>query len=215
VLEFEPQGEYRPSYLANLAGDLRTIGEKEHLECILLFGSVARGDATPDSDIDIIIVLPTANADLERKIGDQILDLEQKYDVPIQVLFDSPAFARLDRVLLEAALREGMVLYGSVPPISVQRLALEPYAILSFDLRALPHSQKMAVKRELYGQVTTKRLLGKEYRSEHLGLVQQVGAERISSGGLLIPEGGIAAIESYLLSVGAHVKIVHAWISKR
>ena len=42
--------------LSEIKAVVKELLERYHAEYALLFGSYARGDATPDSDIDIIIV---------------------------------------------------------------------------------------------------------------------------------------------------------------
>ena len=37
---------------------VRRIVERFHPEAVILFGSHARGEATPDSDIDLLVVMP-------------------------------------------------------------------------------------------------------------------------------------------------------------
>jgi uncharacterized protein len=49
-----------------LAGIVRRLVDAFHPERIYLFGSKARGDAGPDSDYDILVVVPDS-APLERK----------------------------------------------------------------------------------------------------------------------------------------------------
>jgi len=86
---------------------------KEQLEQIILFGSQARGDAQPDSDIDILIVLKHAFVYSQEsdRISHLIANLCLEYNVLIscafatyeQVQFQNTAFFRNIR-------REGVVL---------------------------------------------------------------------------------------------------------
>ena len=61
----------------------------EQLDKIVLFGSQARGDATPDSDIDILIVLknPFNYSQESEKISIVIADLCLEYNVLISCAF--------------------------------------------------------------------------------------------------------------------------------
>lgn len=56
---------------------------KENIVEIKLFGSVAKGTATPESDIDILIILKQADNITEEIILDAVVDTNLKYDVVI------------------------------------------------------------------------------------------------------------------------------------
>ena len=50
-----------------LAEVVRRLVEAYRPECIYLFGSVARGDAGPDSDYDLLVVVPDDAAQERRR----------------------------------------------------------------------------------------------------------------------------------------------------
>jgi len=58
-----------------LAGDPRVLA-------VILFGTVARLEADPESDLDLLIIVSGA----ENEINYEIMDLEVKYDVPIEAV---------------------------------------------------------------------------------------------------------------------------------
>lgn len=77
----------------------------------ILFGSLARGDVGPWSDIDLILVKET-----EKRFLDRLDEFYGKVlpDVPVDVLVYTPEeFARLsrERAFVRRALKEGVVLY--------------------------------------------------------------------------------------------------------
>jgi predicted nucleotidyltransferase len=47
---------------------VKRIVRKFHPEKIILFGSHARGDAGPDSDVDLLVVLPVEGSKREKRI---------------------------------------------------------------------------------------------------------------------------------------------------
>ncbi len=83
------------------------------LKEVILFGSYARGDAEPGSDIDLIIVLDKiedALAERERYFP-AILELDHKYDTLISIIPISEAeFAGRRMPLILNAKREGIAL---------------------------------------------------------------------------------------------------------
>jgi predicted nucleotidyltransferase len=47
---------------------VRRIVRRFHPERIILFGSHARGDAGPDSDVDLLVVMPVAGSKREKQL---------------------------------------------------------------------------------------------------------------------------------------------------
>jgi predicted nucleotidyltransferase len=77
----------------------------------MLFGSYARGEARPDSDIDIIVVLKgTVNPGHEvTKVSDFVADLSLEYDKVISCfLMDEDRFINRQGPLLRNIRREGI-----------------------------------------------------------------------------------------------------------
>jgi predicted nucleotidyltransferase len=72
--------------LNELVGGLRLIyGDK--LVSVILFGSVARGNETDESDIDIAIILKGVNSLKTRdKLVDFAVDLDLKYDKVFSII---------------------------------------------------------------------------------------------------------------------------------
>jgi len=85
----------------------------DNLSCVILYGSKARGDATEDSDIDILVVLKNIqNFSLERKKVKEISwRLSYKYDLLLSIIIRSEQeYMRKDTPLLINIEKEGIVL---------------------------------------------------------------------------------------------------------
>lgn len=80
---------------------------------IILFGSYARGDIRPESDVDLLIVMPLHN----KKPSDQAVEILQNidYHFGLDLVVRSPEELerriRLGDFFLQDAVEEGVVLY--------------------------------------------------------------------------------------------------------
>src|SRR5438132_13391426 len=93
---------------------VRRIVQRFHPDQIILFGSHARGDATADSDVDLLVVMPVKGSCREKaiEIGVALHDVVAAKDV-IVVPPEEFAWRKLVVGTIEyPAAREGKVLYA-------------------------------------------------------------------------------------------------------
>jgi predicted nucleotidyltransferase len=199
--------------VAELIDDIKKISKDyPEIETVIVFGSVARDQAGKESDLDVCIILKNENT--KSNISNKILDLEEKYDKNINLVFTEPSFKNMDRQFVETLLREGITIYGKKPDASLQQLELEPYEIIRFDMSNLNHSKKMKMKRLLYGIKTKKKYKGKMYTNERKGLVEELGGLRIGIASILIPEKRSWELENILRENGVSLRKITIWLSK-
>jgi predicted nucleotidyltransferase len=92
---------------------VRRIVERFDPERIVLFGSFSRGTPAPDSDADLLVVMPVhgSRRKLAARIELALVDLQ----LPKDVIVVTPEEAERDRdqigTIIYPALREGVVLY--------------------------------------------------------------------------------------------------------
>ena len=73
--------------IQQIAGELKErIAEKYSLKEIRVFGSSARGNLTPESDIDVFVHLSHVNRQIEEDLFDMAYDLELKHDCLIDLI---------------------------------------------------------------------------------------------------------------------------------
>ena len=102
------------SAFMNIAKKFAEKLEKEGIKNIILFGSVARGDFTGKSDVDVLIIYE--KPDVRKRVERLCQEFLDRYDVEMSPTFLSveearERRARLDRFLVRV-LDEGKVLYG-------------------------------------------------------------------------------------------------------
>ena len=89
------------------------IVEAVHPERVVLFGSHARGDAAPRSDVDILVVANSDRPRYERAIPiyRAVADLPVELDILVYTPAEVRDWSRVDQAFVTTALREGRVLY--------------------------------------------------------------------------------------------------------
>jgi len=89
------------------------IVQRFHPVRIILFGSHARGDARPDSDVDLLVVLPQVDDKRESavQIRQALADLPVAKDIIVTTPSELERFGDMIGLIYRPALREGKVLY--------------------------------------------------------------------------------------------------------
>ena len=92
---------------------VRRIVERFHPDQILLFGSYARGQAGPDSDVDLLVVMPVSGS--KREIAVEIDLAVAGMGLPKDIIVVTPEeMARTKDIIgtiAYPAVREGRVMY--------------------------------------------------------------------------------------------------------
>jgi predicted nucleotidyltransferase len=93
---------------------VKRIVQRFHPERIILFGSHARGDAGPDSDVDLLIVMPVAGSTFEKaiEIGVALHDIPIPKDIIVSRPEDFAWRKDIVGTIEWPAAHEGKVLYG-------------------------------------------------------------------------------------------------------
>jgi len=60
------------------------MSRNREVVAVVLFGSVAKGEATDDSDVDMLVV---TEREMEETLSGRLYDLMFKYDVPVEAVF--------------------------------------------------------------------------------------------------------------------------------
>lgn len=79
-----------PASKAMIDRMVRRIVRKFHPDQVILFGSHARGEAGPDSDVDLLVVMPVEGSVREKRIEIRVA-LRGCYHGPLDVVVTTPA----------------------------------------------------------------------------------------------------------------------------
>lgn len=146
---------------------------------IILFGSVARGEAEEGSDMDLLILFKDED---KMRMGEWQVTHRMPPDVFAQSISACPStLGRMNPVFLQSVLEEGMILYMEYPVTLKLRLAsTTPYLIISYGLGGLPQRAKQKIDYVLFGRTVGEHKYG--------GIVEEHGGKHLGRGCLLIPK---------------------------
>ena len=85
---------------------------------IVVFGSVARGEATPDSDLDLLVVMPngTDRRTAMRSLRRPLIDLAVAKDIVVTTPEHAASRKSSPWHIVATALREGQTVYQKAEP---------------------------------------------------------------------------------------------------
>jgi predicted nucleotidyltransferase len=97
--------------LAEITQRIRAVSDPER---IILFGSIARGESNPDSDMDLLIVKDEVDStrDEAARIYRALSDLLVPIDIVVVCTTHVERYGDLVGTVMRPALREGVVLYA-------------------------------------------------------------------------------------------------------
>jgi len=92
---------------------VRRIVKRFDPEQIILFGSHAKGRAGPDSDVDLLIIMPVSGSKREKQIeiGVALHDIRIPMDIIVTTPEEVERRKNLVGTIIRPALREGEILY--------------------------------------------------------------------------------------------------------
>ena len=93
---------------------VRRIVERFHPEQIILFGSYARGQAGPDSDVDLLVVTPVSGSkrDLQLQVRLALHDIRLPKDIIVVTPEQVERQRDIPGTIVRPAFLEGKVLYA-------------------------------------------------------------------------------------------------------
>ncbi len=195
---------------------IRAAGEvlprTKGVRAVVLFGSTARGTATDDSDIDLLVDCPEEKED---EVWAALLELDKRHDVSFSVIFYRRRDRRkFDAQFLESIIRHGRALYGSMPSLSILDLDLQPLRLVSYQADHLSSRRRARLLRAIDGYRTKKRVGRKRYVMEKNGFLKDSGGWRVGRGAVIVPEEAAVAFDQLLREFGAKRSMVAIWCQR-
>jgi len=190
---------------------VKNIVNIEEIIQIILFGSVAKEEADARSDIDFFIILDRKNKNIQKQIQDIAYKIEKDYDRNIQLTFSEESLKGFDESFLEDIFTNGMIIFSRKHSIKVKSLKLNPFVIFSFSLKNLTQSDKMKIKRALYGGKSYSKYKKKIYKTKVTGLLTE--ENKLGKGSLIIERNKSKTIEKIFRRFDLEYKKMEVWKS--
>jgi len=189
---------------------IETIAQKlaqlPEVKATVLFGSIARGDAKPSSDIDLLVI--TSEKQAEERILAEISKLQRRADRKLQAIVKTLEDVKhASPALLQNIAHHGKLIYLA-PGVEfpIRDLFHEKMATLfSYDISHLSQEKKNALNRALYGY--SQKTRGKIYKVE--GFLEKYGGERIGRAVIMVPSEHKEIFKELLNNAGAKFRMIH------
>jgi len=162
---------------------IQKIREKEKIKNIILFGSVARDEASEESDVDLFIDINKENKSLENEIRNilnkfissakyrnywKVLEVENEIKLTIGEL-------EKWEELKSSITSNGILLYGKFMP----EIKEGKHRTFFFWENIKPNTKRVLFNKQLFGYRQNKK--------HYHGLLQKYDGERLSKGGIIVP----------------------------
>lgn len=172
------------------------------IDAAIVYGSIARGDYGPSSDIDVLLILDTLET--EDIALDLLAGLELNRAVQ-PIVRTRKQLEATDSGLVENIFQEGMVLFARVPlniP-AASILDVHPWVLYRFELTDLPQKEKARFNRQLYS--STKH-------NGSGGLLGELGGKRLARGCVVVPASAQKRIDALFRRFRVQARGMDIWM---
>ena len=172
------------------------------LKAIVLYGSFARGDYGPRSDIDLMLI--TTKKETIEELQDAIISLELGRSIQ-PVIRTEKELAETDTGLLQNLILEGKLLFLREPfDIEVSSLLqLKPFLIYTFDLGNLDQKTKAKFNRAFYPRVRENY--------NYPGFLAEQKGEKLASGCIMVPFSKKNTVDKFFKSRKVKYNSLRLW----
>lgn len=171
---------------------------------MVLFGSVARGEATSKSDVDLMVIYSSKNSETVKQINSLVTDKLQVLHFTLEELED-------EHTLAGALSGEGILLYGKPVNICLEGDDLKSQMLIAYDTGHLARNIRSTLYRALYGGISTYIKDGVKKSKHYPEIVEQVRAQKLAKAVIMVDRHNAPEIIKTLRRFKAKWKEIPVW----
>lgn len=180
------------------------INSYENIISIILFGSEARGESTPQSDVDIAIIY-------SKKDDNTIKEINSMKPEEFQLIHVTLDELKEEATLIGALSGEGILLYGKPVSVSLEDMELKTKMIIAYDTTRLNQNNRNKLNRALYGGKSSYIKDNKKTTKFYPGIVHEIRAKKIAKSVLILDRKNYPQITKTLKRYNARWKEIPVW----
>ncbi len=179
-----------------------TLSSIKDLKGIFLYGSFARGDYGPRSDIDLMLI--TNKKESVEEIQNMVISLELGRNIQPTIRTEKE-LAETDSGLLQNIFLDGKALFLREPlDVNVSMLLhIRPFLVYTFDLSKLDQKTKAKFNRAFYPRM--------HENYDYPGVLKKLNGEKLASGCIMVPSSEKKDIEKFFNSYKINFKAERMW----
>ena len=189
----------------DFADSIKRLRNK-HILQIVLFGSVARGEDTPASDIDIAII---HNLDNLETLKSRIHKFQNE---KIQASYFHIKQLPKETEIMSALTGEGILLYGKPINVKIDKKGIMPKVLIVYDTSEISKSERMKLNRALHGGLSKSRYKKRQYVSKMTGILEEKGIQKLAKAVLLAEPKKAAKVVRTLKLYGVEFRETSVWV---
>ena len=181
---------------------VQSLKSIEGVEAAIVYGSIARGDYGPKSDIDLLLIVDTTDT---AGIAQDILAGLQLNRTVQPLIRTQVQLEESDAGLMKNIFMEGKVLFARKPlsmPVAAI-LELRPWVLYTFELIDLPQKEKARFNRQLYSSSIQGRIGG---------ALGDAGGKKLARGCVMVPAAGRKQIDTLFRRFKVQTESSDIWV---
>lgn len=127
------------------------IAKVNDVGALIIFGSIVRGEASPKSDIDVMVVplKKKVTKTLKKQVSKILKEIEDEHRLKVSFSLVIPT-GNEDPYFMWETLKDGVVVYIK-PEMAIHSIGkVKPYALISYSYASLKENDKKKVQRFLF-----------------------------------------------------------------
>jgi len=178
-----------------------TLVEQGFITGIFVYGSFAKGDFSPESELNLFIIVSEDNYIAKAKSVVDAISFSTHYSIK-PVIWSINELEKPDNALVQLIFREGKLIYwNSLHDFCASQVfKVRPHTIFTFELSNLEQTTKVRFNYQLYGKKSTR------------GLLKCVEGKRLTKSCFYVPFGNKFKIIRLFDKFGIQYECKECWI---